>query len=194
MRLVFDLDKERADARGSSSAARCCAKRKKSEHRRRRRGRDRSGAARRAAKPSASWRGRARRARSFKPVKQFGFDADDAGRGPRARRGHPVLRRCRPSTTTSPSTRAAPISIFGPAAAPSERASSSERDGDDEGLTVLDQPAHRRGQIERGAIELPEPRSDGEVHRARGRRLTERDRAASRCSRCWWPSPFSGSA
>lgn len=98
---------------------------------------------------------------SFKPVKQFGFDADNPALGRELGQGirfHQV----QTEHDTSPRTEGRAYLYFFPGGGTENAAIQLERDGDEKGLTVLVSPLTGRARVERGRIELPKPRSDGQ--------------------------------
>jgi general secretion pathway protein H len=103
---------------------------------------------------------RAPRAR-FKPVQQFGFDADDPSLGREL--GRDVrYRHVQTEHDEQPRTEGRVYLYFFPGGGTERAIIQLQRDEDDEGLTVVVSALTGRARIERGRVDLPQPPSDGE--------------------------------
>jgi general secretion pathway protein H len=97
----------------------------------------------------------------FKPVAQFGFDADDPNQGRLLGQGvH--FRQVQTQHDGQPRSEGRAYLYFWPGGGTEHAAIQLVRDGDDEGITVIVSALTGRAKIERGKVELPEPRSDGD--------------------------------
>jgi general secretion pathway protein H len=95
----------------------------------------------------------------FKPVKQFGFDGEDAALGRELGSGV-ELAQVQTEHDESPRSQGRAYLYFFPGGG-TERASIQIRGkGDRDGLTVLISPLTGRARIERGAVAIDEPRQD----------------------------------
>jgi general secretion pathway protein H len=103
---------------------------------------------------------RAPRAR-FSPVKQFGFDTDDPSQGRELGRGI-QYRQVQTEHDEQPRSEGRAYLYFFPGGGTERAAIQIRRDEEDEGLTVVVSALTGRARVERGRVELPEPRSDGE--------------------------------
>ena len=160
VRLVFDLDQERVILEESSSNVML---REKEDEQSTGAGADPANEAERKARSEAERivdGPRAPRA-SFKPVKQFGFDTDDPAAGRELGAGI-RLRQVQTEHDGQPRTEGRAYLYFFPGGGTERASIQLERSGDEQGLTVLVSPLTGRARIERGRIELPEARSDGD--------------------------------
>jgi general secretion pathway protein H len=98
---------------------------------------------------------------SFSPVKQFGFDADDPAAG-RELGGGIRYRQVQTEHDGQARSEGRAYLYFWPGGGTERASIQLTRDGDQEGLTVIVSPLTGRARIERGRVELPEARSDGE--------------------------------
>lgn len=100
----------------------------------------------------------------FSPVKQFGFDGDDPGAGHELGKGIAFVQ-VQTEHDELPRKEGRAYLYFWPGGG-TERASIQIRkqgaDDEDDGLTVTVSRLTGRARIERGAVDLPEPRADGE--------------------------------
>lgn len=97
----------------------------------------------------------------FKPVAQFGFDADDPNQGRELGAGvH--LRQVQTQHDGQPRTEGRAYLYFWPGGGTEHAAIQLTRTGDEEGITVVVSALTGRAKIERGKVELPEPISDGD--------------------------------
>ena len=160
VRLVFDLDQERLILEESSSSVML---REKEDEQSAGAGADPANEAERKARTEAERivdGPRAPRA-SFKPVKQFGFDTDDPAAGRELGAGI-RFRQVQTEHDGQPRTEGRAYLYFFPGGGTERTSIQLERDGDEQGLTVLVSPLTGRARVERGRIELPESRSDGD--------------------------------
>ena len=101
---------------------------------------------------------------SFTPVKQFGFDGDEPAAGRDLGKGIEFLQ-VQTEHDEVPRKEGRAYLYFWPGGG-TELASiqikKANAEDEDEGLTILVSRLTGRARIERGAVELPEPRSDGE--------------------------------
>ena len=97
----------------------------------------------------------------FKPVKQFGFDADDPSLGRELGRDI-QYRHVQTEHDEQPRSEGRAYLYFFPGGGTERAVIQLRRNEQDEGLTVVVSALTGRARIERGRIELPEPRSDGE--------------------------------
>jgi general secretion pathway protein H len=98
---------------------------------------------------------------SFSPVKQFGFDAEDPTSG-RELGGGIRFRQVQTEHDGQPRNEGRAYLYFWPGGGTERAAIQLTRDGDEEGLTVIVSSLTGRAKIERGRVDLPEARSDGE--------------------------------
>jgi general secretion pathway protein H len=100
----------------------------------------------------------------FAPVKQFGFDGDEPGAGRELGKGIEFLQ-IQTEHDEQPRKEGRAYLYFWPGGG-TERASIQIRkqgsSDADSGLTIMVSRLTGRAKIERGAVELPEPRSDGD--------------------------------
>jgi general secretion pathway protein H len=100
----------------------------------------------------------------FTPVKQFGFDGDDPGAGRELQSGI-EFSQIQTEHDELPRKEGRAYLYFWPGGG-TERASIQIKkkgsDDADDGLTVMVSRLTGRAKIERGAVELPKPRSDGD--------------------------------
>jgi general secretion pathway protein H len=160
VRLVFDLDQDRVILEEASSGVML---REKEDEQNTGAGADPATEAERKAKSEAERivdGPRAPRA-SFKPVKEFGFDTDDPAQGRELGAGI-RFRQVQTEHDGQPRKEGRAYLYFFPGGGTERASIQLERDGDEQGLTVLVSPLTGRARIERGRIELPEPRSDGD--------------------------------
>jgi general secretion pathway protein H len=97
----------------------------------------------------------------FKPVKQFGFDADNPSLGRELGRDI-EYRHVQTEHDEQPRSEGRAYLYFFPGGGTERAVIQLRRNEQDEGLTVLVSALTGRARIERGRVELPEPRSDGE--------------------------------
>jgi general secretion pathway protein H len=160
VRMVFDLEGDRVLLEESSSRVML---REKDEEENTGGGAEAATEAERKARAEAEriLEGpRAPRA-SFKPVKQFGFDADDPTQGRQLGSGV-GFRQVQTQHDGQPRTEGRAYLYFWPGGGTEHASIQLQRRGDDEGITVIVSALTGRARIERGKVELPEPRSDGE--------------------------------
>lgn len=100
----------------------------------------------------------------FTPVKQFGFDGDEPGGGRDLGQGIEFVQ-IQTEHDEQPRKEGRAYLYFWPGGG-TERAAVQIRkkgaDDDKDGLTIMISRLTGRAKIERGAVDLPEPRSDGE--------------------------------
>jgi general secretion pathway protein H len=160
VRMVFDLEGDRVVLEESSSRVML---REKDEEENTGGGAEAATEAERKARAEAEriMEGpRAPRA-SFKPVKQFGFDADDPTKGRELGSGV-KFRQVQTEHDGQPRQEGRAYLYFWPGGGTEHAAIQLQRTGDDEGITVVVSALTGRARLERGKVDLPEPRSDGE--------------------------------
>jgi len=160
VRMVFDLENRRVMLQESSTSVML---REKEDLENTGGGAEAATEAERAARAEADriLEGpRAPRAQ-FSPVKQFGFDTDDPAEGRELGAGI-RLRQVQTEHDGEPRVEGRAYLYFWPGGGTERAAIQLTRDGDDEGLTIVVSPLTGRARIERGRVDLPEPRSDGE--------------------------------
>ena len=106
----------------------------------------------------------------FKPVKQFGFDSDNASEGKELGRGI-KFRSVQTSHDGEPRKDGHAYLYFWPGGGTEQASIQIQSSPDDKGLTVLVSPLTGRAQIKSGHIALEDPRSDADF----GERKSEED-------------------
>jgi general secretion pathway protein H len=160
VRMVFDLDNRRVMLEESSTSVML---RQKEDEENTGGGAEAATEAERKARAEADriLEGpRAPRAQ-FSPVKQFGFDAEDPAQG-RELGGGIRFRQVHTEHDGQPRTEGRAYLYFWPGGGTEHASIQLERDGDEQGLTIVVSPLTGRAKIERGKVALPEPRSNGE--------------------------------
>ena len=160
VRMVFDLESDRVLL--EESATRVMLRQKEEEE-------STGGGAEAATEAERKARAEAERIMegprapraSFKPVKQFGFDADDPAKGRELGSGV-KFRQVQTEHDGLPRQEGRAYLYFWPGGGTEHASIQLQRAGDDEGITIIVSPLTGRARIERGKVNLPEPRSDGE--------------------------------
>jgi general secretion pathway protein H len=99
---------------------------------------------------------------AFTPVKEFGFDVDDDGKGRSLGKGI-RFRQVQTEHDEEPRTEGQAYLYFWPGGLTERAVIQLYRGDDDEGLTIEVSPLTGRAKVHRGRVELPEPRADGEL-------------------------------
>jgi general secretion pathway protein H len=160
VRMVFDLETDRVVL--EESASRVMLREKEEEE-------NTGGGAEAATEAERKARAEAERIlegpraprASFKPVKQFGFDADDPAQGRELGKGV-SFRQVQTEHDGQPRQEGRAYLYFWPGGGTEHAAIQLQRTGDEEGITIIVSALTGRARIERGKANLPEPRSDGE--------------------------------